>query len=162
MLPNIIASTMFMASFTSIHFPEVHGGINRSGFMSIHFPEVHGGTNRSGSLAKYLNGRFKQGKKKTKHVCFLLHLQKNKVGRSLLLLFFIIFPDFTKKHNICVVCTMYITKRALLGYLLKIQNACPTVKAFHRMNLNQNKCLNTNTASNMTAKVAKLMKNGRK
>ena len=48
------------------------------------------------------------------------------------------------------------------GYLLTIQNACPTVKAFHRMNLNQNKCLNSNTASNMTAKVAKPIKNGRK
>ena len=44
------------------------------------------------------------------------------------------------------------------GYLLTIQNACPTVKAFHRMNLNQNKCLNSNTASNMTAKVAKPIK----
>ena len=31
-------------------------------------------------------------------------------------------------------------------------------KAFHRMNLNQNKCLNSNTASNMTAKVAKPIK----
>ena len=30
------------------------------------------------------------------------------------------------------------------------------------MNLNQNKCLNRNTASNMTAKVAKPIKNGRK
>ena len=49
-----------------------------------------------------------------------------------------------------------------MGYLLTIQNACPTVKAFHRMNLNQNKCLNSNTASNMTEKVAKPIKNGRK
>ena len=48
------------------------------------------------------------------------------------------------------------------GYLLTIQNACPTVKAFRRMNLNQNKCLNSNTASNMTAKVAKPKENGRK
>ena len=56
-------------------------------------------------------------------------------------------------------CTKYITKRGLLGgHLLTIQNACPTVKAFHRMNLNQNKCLNSNTASNMIAKVAKPMK----
>ena len=47
-----------------------------------------------------------------------------------------------------------------MGYLLTIQNACPTVKAFHRMNLNQNKCLNSNTASNMTAKVSKPIKNG--
>ena len=30
------------------------------------------------------------------------------------------------------------------------------------MNLNQNKCLNSNTASNMTEKVAKPIKNGRK
>ena len=45
---------------------------------------------------------------------------------------------------------------------LTIQNACPTVKAFHRMNLNQNKCLNSNTASNMTANVAKPIKNGPK
>ena len=35
-------------------------------------------------------------------------------------------------------------------------------KAFHRMNLIQNKCLNSNTALNMTAKVAKQIKNGRK
>ena len=41
-------------------------------------------------------------------------------------------------------------------------NACSTVKAFHRMNLNQNKCLNSNTASNMTSKVAKPIKNGLK
>ena len=46
----------------------------------------------------------------------------------------------------------------LLGYLLTKQNACPTVKAFHRMNLNQNKCLNSNRASNITAKVAKPIK----
>ena len=49
-----------------------------------------------------------------------------------------------------------------MGYLLTIQNACPTVKVFHRMNHNQNKCLNTNTASNMTAKVVKPIKNDRK
>ena len=48
------------------------------------------------------------------------------------------------------------------GYLLTIQNTCPTVKAFHRMDLNQNKCLNSNTALNMTPKVAKPIKNGRK
>ena len=29
------------------------------------------------------------------------------------------------------------------GYLLTIQNACPTVKEFHRMNLKQNKRLNS-------------------
>ena len=44
------------------------------------------------------------------------------------------------------------------GYLLTIQNACPTVKAFHRMKLNQNKSLNSSTASNMAAKVAKPIK----
>ena len=44
------------------------------------------------------------------------------------------------------------------GYLLTIQNACPTLKAFHRMNLYQNKCLNSSTASNMAAKVAKPIK----
>ena len=47
-----------------------------------------------------------------------------------------------------------------MGYLLTIQNACPTVKALYRMNLNQNKCLNSNTASNMTANMAKPIKNG--
>ena len=53
--------------------------------------------------------------------------------------------------------TNYITKRCLFGCnLLTIQNACPTVKAFHRMSLNQNKCLNSNTASNMTAKPIKM------
>ena len=57
---------------------------------------------------------------------------------------------------------LYNEKVSFLGYLLTIQNACPTVKAFHRMNLNQNKCLNSNTASNMTAKVAKPIKNGHK
>ena len=59
-----------------------------------------------------------------KNVCFLLPLKKTKkktrVGRSLLIVFiylfiFIIFPDFTKIHNRCVVCTKYITKRGLLG-----------------------------------------------
>ena len=53
------------------------------------------------------------------------------------LFFFFFFPDFTKKHNKSVVCTKYITKRFFGGgYLLTIQNGCPTVKAFHRMNLN--------------------------
>ena len=55
----------------------------------------------------------------------------------------------------CCLHEVYNEKRSFLGYLLTIQNACPTVKAFHRMNLNQNKCLNSNTASNMTAKAAK-------
>ena len=49
-------------------------------------------------------------------------------------------------------------KGSFLGYFLTIQNGCPTVKAFHRINVNQNKCLNSNTASNMTAKVAKPIK----
>ena len=62
----------------------------------------------------------------------------------------------------CCLHEVYNEKGSFGGYLLKIQNACPTVKAFHRMNLNQNKCLNSNTALNMTAKVAKPIKNGRK
>ena len=102
-------------------------------------------------------------------MCVSCYISKKiRVGRSLLIFFyfkflFFIFPNFTKKHNKCVVCMKYITKRGLfLGYLLTIQNGCPTVKAFHRMNLNQSKCLNSNTASNMTVKVAKPIKNGRK
>ena len=103
-------------------------------------------------------------------MCVSCYISKKiRVGRSLLIFFFFffffffIFPDFTKKHNRCVVCTKYITKSGLfLGYLLTIPNAWPAVKAFHRMNLNQNKCLNSNTASNTTAKVAKPIKNGRK
>ena len=69
--------------------------------------------------------------------------KKIRVGRSLLIFFFFFFisPDFTKKHNKCVVCMKYITKSGSFGgYLLTIQNGCPIVKAFHRMNLNQNKC----------------------
>ena len=57
---------------------------------------------------------------------------------------------------------LYNKKVSFLGYLLSIQNACPTVKTFHRMNLNENKYLNSNTASNMTAKLAKPIKNGHK
>ena len=57
---------------------------------------------------------------------------------------------------------LYNEKVSFLYYLLTIQNACPTIQAFHRMNLNQNECLNSNTASNMTAKVAKPIKNGLK
>ena len=53
---------------------------------------------------------------------------------------------------------LYNEKGSFWGYLLTIQNACPTVKAFHRMNLNQNQCLNSSTASNMAAKVAKPIK----
>ena len=62
----------------------------------------------------------------------------------------------------CFLHKVYNEKVSFLGYLLTIKNGCPTVKAFHRMNLNPNKCLNNNTASNMTAKVAKPIKNGRK
>ena len=62
----------------------------------------------------------------------------------------------------CCLHELYNKKVSFWGYLLSIQNACPTVKTFHRMNLNQNKCLNSNTASNMTAKVAKPIKNGHK
>ena len=55
---------------------------------------------------------------KKKYVCFLLHLKKNRVGRSLLIFYFFlflffIFPDFSKKHNKCVVCMKHITKRGL-------------------------------------------------
>ena len=58
----------------------------------------------------------------------------------------------------CCLHEVYNEKRSFWGYLLTIENGCPTVKAFHRMNLNQNKCLNSNTASNMTAEVAKPIK----
>ena len=53
---------------------------------------------------------------------------------------------------------VYNEKGSFWDYSFTIQNGCPTVKAFHRMNLNQNTCLNSNTASNMTAKVAKPIK----
>ena len=53
---------------------------------------------------------------------------------------------------------LYNEKVPFWGYLLTIHNACPTVKAFHRMNLNQNKCLN----SKYDSKVAKPIKIGRK
>ena len=58
----------------------------------------------------------------------------------------------------CCLHEVYKRKGVFLGYILTIQNGCPTVKAFHRMNLNRNKCLNSNSASNMTAKVAKPIK----
>ena len=58
----------------------------------------------------------------------------------------------------CCLHEVYNEKGSILGYLLTIQNGCPTVKAFRRMNLNQNKCLNSNTTSNMTAKVTKPIK----
>ena len=38
---------------------------------------------------------------------------------------------------------LYNEKVPFFGYLLTIQNAFPTVKEFHRMNLKQNKCLNS-------------------
>ena len=53
---------------------------------------------------------------------------------------------------------VYNKKGSFWCYLLTIQNACPTVKTFHRMNPNHNKCLNSSTASNMAAKVAKTNK----
>ena len=56
----------------------------------------------------------------------------------------------------------YNEKGSFWGYLLTIQNWFPTVQAFHSMNLNQSKCLNSNSDSNMTAKVAKPINNGRK
>ena len=62
----------------------------------------------------------------------------------------------------CCLHELYNENVSFWGYLLTIQNACPTVKAFRRMNLNQKKCLNSNTASNMTVKVAKPIKNGHK
>ena len=62
----------------------------------------------------------------------------------------------------CCLHEVYNENGSFGGYSLTIQNACPTVKAFHRMNLNQNKCLNSSTASNMAAKVANPIKNGRK
>ena len=55
---------------------------------------------------------------KEKICVFPVTSPKNRVGRSLLLFFFIIFfifPDFTKKHNKCVVCMKYIMKRGLFG-----------------------------------------------
>ena len=58
----------------------------------------------------------------------------------------------------CCLHEVYNENGYFWGYLLTIQNGCPTVKAFRRMNLNQNKCLNSNTASNMTVKVAKPIK----
>ena len=99
-------------------------------------------------------------------MCVSCYISKKiRVGRSLLIFFFLIFifPDFTKKHNTTqqmrCLHEVYNEKVSFLGYLLAIQNACPTEKAFHRMNLNQKKVfelsLNSNTASNMTAKVAK-------
>ena len=58
----------------------------------------------------------------------------------------------------CFMHGVYNKKGSFLGYLLTIQNVCPTVKAFHSIDFNQNKCLNSNTASNKTVKVAKPIK----
>ena len=58
----------------------------------------------------------------------------------------------------CCLHEVHNKKGSFWGYLLTIQTGFPTVKAFHRMNLNQNKFLNSNTASNMTVKVAKPIK----
>ena len=74
---------------------------------------------------------------KKKYVRFRLHLQKNRVGWSLLNFYFfseilfIIFPDFNKKHNRCVVCSKYIMKRGLFGpgtYVLMKSNATKVAK----------------------------------
>ena len=88
--------------------------------------------------------------------------KKNRAGRSLLffllLLFFFIFPYLSRNTTDAFFARSIQGKGVFWGYLLTIQNACPTVKAFHRKNLNQNKCLNSNAVSNMTAKVAKPIK----
>ena len=61
------------------------------------------------------------GKAKRKNMCVSCYISKKiRVGRSLLIFFyfkflFFIFPNFTKKHNKCVVCMKYITKRGLFG-----------------------------------------------
>ena len=97
-------------------------------------------------------------------MCFLLHLKKIRVGRSLLIFFFFfnffffISPYLSRNTTDVLFARSLYGKGVFSGYLLAIKNACPTVKAFHRKNLNQNKCLNSNTASNMTAKVAKPIK----
>ena len=58
---------------------------------------------------------------KRKNMCVSCYISKKiRVGRSLLIFFyfkflFFIFPNFTKKHNKCVVCMKYITKIGLFG-----------------------------------------------
>ena len=54
-------------------------------------------------------------------MCFRLHLERIQ-GRWVTFKFlffsqilFIIFPDFNKKHNRCVVCSKYLLKRGLFG-----------------------------------------------
>ena len=86
--------------------------------------------------------------------------KRNRVGRSLL---FIFFPQILPRNTTDALFALSIYRKGVFfGYLLTMQNAYSTVKAFHRMNLYQKKCLNSNTASNMTAKVAKPIKDGRK
>ena len=71
-------------------------------------------------------------------MCFSCYIfKKIRVGRSLF------FPPLFYQETQQMRCLheVYNEKGSFLGYLLKIQNACPTVNAFHRMNLNQNKCL---------------------
>ena len=63
------------------------------------------------------------------NMCVSCYISKKiRVGRSLLifflLLFFFIFPDFTKKHNRCVACTKYITKRGLFLGLFTYNTEC--------------------------------------
>ena len=96
-------------------------------------------------------------------MCVSCYISKKiRVGRSLF--FFAFFFNFyfllfyQETQQMCCLHEVYVEKGSFWGYLLTIQNGCPTVKAFHRMNLNQNKCLNSNIASNMTAKVAKPIK----
>ena len=67
----------------------------------------------------YQLAKFDQIRPKEKNMCVSCYISKEiRVGRSLLIflfLYFFIFHYFTKKHNKCVVCTKYITKRGLFG-----------------------------------------------
>ena len=62
---------------------------------------------------------YHSGKAKRKKCVFPVKSPKKiRVGRSLLIFFFFFsffFPDFTKKHNKCVVFRKYITQRGLFG-----------------------------------------------
>ena len=62
----------------------------------------------------------------------------------------------------CCLNEEYNEKGSFWAIYLQKQNRCPTVKAFHRMNLNQNKCIYSNTASYMTVQMAKPIENGHK